>query len=72
MSYFQGNPSSLQDDLPPVNIKVHRPDNTFIQFIIKMNTPLEKLMTAYCETSVSINYGKVFAIFTIKNSNSSH
>lgn len=37
-----------------INLKVLGQDNAVVQFKIKKNTPLKKLMNAYCERTVSI------------------
>lgn len=36
-----------------INLKVLGQDNTVVQFKIKKHTPLRKLMSAYCERTVS-------------------
>ncbi|XP_015376435.1 PREDICTED: small ubiquitin-related modifier 4-like [Diuraphis noxia] len=40
----------IEDNSRPINIKLHQPDGTYIQFIVRIKTPLEKLMTSYCES----------------------
>lgn len=45
----------LQNEPQYINLKVLGQDNTAVQFKIKKQAPLKKLMNAYCDRSVSIN-----------------
>ncbi|XP_060835262.1 uncharacterized protein LOC132918162 isoform X1 [Rhopalosiphum padi] len=38
---------------PTINLKVHGPNNYFVQFKMKIHTPMKKLMKAYCEGAAS-------------------
>ena len=49
----------IQDDIKPessehINLKVTGQDGSVVHFKIKKNTPLRKLMSAYCDRAVSI------------------
>lgn len=49
----------LQDEIKPessehINLKVTGQDGSVVHFKIKKNTPLRKLMSAYCDRAVSI------------------
>lgn len=46
-----------------INLKVAGQDGSVVQFKIKKQTPLSKLMKAYCERQVSLNMLECFDIF---------
>ena len=43
----------LQDGPEHINLKVTGQDGSVVHFKIKRNTPLRKLMSAYCDRAVS-------------------
>ena len=44
----------FQEGSDHINLKVTGQDGSVVHFKIKKNTPLRKLMSAYCERTVSI------------------
>lgn len=55
---------SLLQESEHINLKVLGQDNAVVQFKIKRQTPLKKLMTAYCERAVrKLFYYRILRIY---------
>lgn len=50
--------SFFQTEGEHLNLKVTGQDGSVVHFKIKKNTPLRKLMSAYCERTVGLNKDK--------------